>query len=455
MISSRIVRDLIFWGSWLLIPLLWEYAVGLISAVVLFIKRVMKQAAVQLPFYPLVSVLIPVYNSEKTLELCLQSVAGQEYPADKLEVLLLNNGKRDESYTIFQRFQERHPNIRVRWYDAVSGKSKALNKGISNCCGKYIVNIDSDGWLDSRAIGRLVNRFEADPAIASMTGVILIDPELIDRTENPVLKQIQCCEQFEYMESFLVGRNFHSLFNSMYTLAGACSAFRRDALMRTSLYNFETVGEDTHMTFQIRESGGGRIVLCPDAFFYVDPIEGLDKLYAQRQRWQRGQLEVGKLFMEMHLGSIHEFFTKFSLRILISDHTLAFPRLIWIFGMIYMYFNDYPLKLLLGANALLYLLYVLNSSVFLLVSVCYLTDQHAMRRFALKNGLTVFWLPVFRFIVYWMRIAGIINSVTTEAKWNRKSFSDEVGLTLHEFRSFTGRWIAPLIRQIDRRLNNE
>ncbi len=194
--------------------------------------------------------------------------------------------------------------MKIWWYDTKQGKSKALNHGIYNSTGQYIINIDSDGWLDKNAVKNIVRKFESNNKIISLTGVILIDVDLIEETKNSFLKAIQRCELFEYVESFLIGRNYQSVFNTMYTLAGACSAFRREALIKTNLYHHVTVGEDTHMTFQLRDLIGGHIVLCENAFFYVDPIEGVNRLYSQRQRWQRGQLEVGKLFFRLSSGWI-------------------------------------------------------------------------------------------------------------------------------------------------------
>ncbi|BEP27789.1 TIGR03111 family XrtG-associated glycosyltransferase [Helicovermis profundi] len=427
MIINKTITILMYWISWLIIPLAIEFSTNLISGFFLIIKKIRyKTRNRKLDFYPLVSILIPVYNSESTLMQCLNSVASQNYPQNKMEVFLLNNQKtRGDSFKIFDTFKENNPNINIWWYDTSSGKAKALNLGILSSKGEYIINIDSDGWLDKNALKSLIIKFKSDSKISALTGVILIDPNYIKDTKNIFLKLLQKCESFEYLESFLIGRNFNSIFNSMYTLAGACSAFKRESLMQTQLYNFETVGEDTHMTFQIRDFTKGKILLAEETFFFVDPIESVDKLYAQRQRWQKGQMEVAKLFSKFHIGKFFDFFTKFPVRLLINDHTLVFPRLIWIFGMIFLYFKGYPTKILVFSNVFLYLMYVFISFFNFFIAYIYLEKQHITKKFLSKNVLIVFLLPIHRFINYWIRIAGIINSAYVNEKWDNISYKEE------------------------------
>lgn len=429
--NTLFLRELFFWSVWLIIPLLWETLIGLLGALCCLVKLVNKKEQL-IEYYPYVSIIVPIYNSSKTLEMCLDSIRKQNYPLHKIEVLLIDNGSTDNSHEIFKKIQKNYPYFNIRWDFSENGKSKALNKGIFQSAGKYIINIDSDGWLDKNAVKNVVSKFQKNNKICALTGVVLTDLNLIENTKSKMLKIIQKCELFEYVETFLIGRNHQSLFNSMYTLAGAFSCFKREALLKTHMYNFETVGEDTHMTYQIKKCSKGSVELCEDAFFYVDPIEGLNNLYIQRQRWQRGQIEVASIYKEDHTGGINGFIKKFSMRIIINDHTLIFPRLIWFFGMIYLYFINYPLKLLIGANILLHLLYVINSLIYFLISKLYLKTQNPVKTYLNRNFYITFIIPVYRFIVFWIRMAGIINSIESKSKWNTQTFTEEISITTDE-----------------------
>lgn len=96
----------------------------------------------------------------------------------------------------------------------------------------------------------------------------------------------------EYAQAFLAGRSYASEMNAVYTLSGAFSAFRKSAVLKSWMYNTDTICEDTHITFQMRYRQNERVEVCEDAIFFVDPIEDVNKLYTQRQRWQREVLRL-------------------------------------------------------------------------------------------------------------------------------------------------------------------
>lgn len=449
--SDIIFRNLIYWGVWVIIPFIWEIGSGFFAGIYIVFQQFAKKKY-KLEFEPSVSILVPVYNSSKTLKYCLDSLYNQNYSKKAIEVILIDNGSKDNSYDIYTEFQGSHSDFRMWWYSSEQGKSKALNKGIFSSTGKYVINIDSDGHLEKNAIRRVVEKFENEPDISCMTGSVLVDPKMIEETNGTVLRILREFELFEYMESFLVGRKFQSLSNNLYTVAGAFSCFRRETLMKTQLYNSETLGEDAHMTFQIKKFVGGRLVLCDDAFLYVDPIENLDKLYTQRQRWQRAQLEVASLFPNLHIGNIIDFFRNPTMRSVISDHTLLFPRLIWIFAMIYLYFINYPLEILLAANGLLYLLYVLNSFLYFFVAKIALRDLKPLSKHISANWYACLFIPLYRMLVYWIRISGVINSLTTDSKWKTKTLSEEFGIIKVIARGIVNK-VFPLLRYLNKLVN--
>jgi putative glycosyltransferase (exosortase G-associated) len=420
--SRELIRLFVFWGIWLVIPLLVDVLIGVFSGLIVVISY-LRRKKTTLEYYPYITILVPIYKSNKTLEGCLQSIVEQTYPIKNIMVILINNGPEDGSHDIFSSIQERHSNLRMRWIDSSQGKSKALNKGLYMAEGKYIINVDSDGVLEKNAILRVVEKFEADQQIYAATGVVLIDDQLIEKTESFALKLMQRCELFEYIESFVVGRGFQSWGNTMFTVAGAFSCYRKDIVLRTQLYNSETLGEDIHMTSQIRNFNKGKIALCEDAFFFVDPIDSWDKLYIQRQRWQRGALEVSSLF---NSPSKKQKSLKNILQItMLKDHTLVFPRFIWIFAMMYLVFLDYPISMIIGANLIMYFVYVLNSLLYYFVSRLYLKDVDRVSKYVTRHFYIVLILPIYRFVVFFMRLAGIINSAQKYAAWNARTLTEE------------------------------
>lgn len=107
---------------------------------------------------PLVSVIIPIYNAEKYLNQCLDSVLEQTY--QNLEVICVNDGSNDGSYEIIDSFLKRDKRICVVNKDN-DGVSKARNDGLKIASGKYICFVDSDDWLAPQIIDIAVNTAEA------------------------------------------------------------------------------------------------------------------------------------------------------------------------------------------------------------------------------------------------------------------------------------------------------
>ena len=96
---------------------------------------------------PLISVVIPVYNGEKTLEACLNSVIDQDY--DDFEIIIIDNGSIDRTYEIIKSYI----NSKIKYFhEPLKGRGIARNLGIRKSSGKYIAMIDSDcvankNWL--------------------------------------------------------------------------------------------------------------------------------------------------------------------------------------------------------------------------------------------------------------------------------------------------------------------
>ncbi len=277
-----------------------------------------------------------------------------------MQVIVANNQSTDNSFQVFNKVQQSFSNLRLQWMNTDKGKAPALNSAIYNSSGKYIINLDSDGVLEKNALMRMVLGFENNSDIDAMTGTILTEKAIIQNNKKPLLRLLQNNEYFEYAQSFLSGRIIESSANRLFTMSGAFSAFRKEVLLKTYMYNTQTVGEDTDMTFQIRSKLKGRVALCTDSFFYVDPIESLDQLYIQRQRWQHGEIEVSRSFMsdQLHLD---KFFKNFMVRRLMIDHTFLFPRMIWMFGIFVLAYLGYSPIVLLLSVIFMYLLYVFDS----------------------------------------------------------------------------------------------
>lgn len=274
-IIKRLLNSFIFWGAWIIIPVIMEI-IPAIGSVFLLMKRHRRiESYAPLKAFPEITVIIPVYNSADTLFSCVRSVYDSTYPNDSIRVFLVNNKGKDNSFSVFETCQRRFPDLRMQWMDAEQGKSRALNLALYNSKGKYIINVDSDGVLEPHALTNMIRKFEADEDLNCMTGAILTAKDQIQAYKGFFPRLLRNLEFMEYAQAFLSGRSYASEQDMLYTLSGAFSAFRKSAILKSWMYNTDTVGEDTHVTFQMRYQQKERVEICENAIFYVDPIESV------------------------------------------------------------------------------------------------------------------------------------------------------------------------------------
>lgn len=103
---------------------------------------------------PLISIIIPVYNTEKYLNRCIDSVINQSYT--NIEIILINDGSKDNSGQICDAYKDEDTRI-VVIHKQNQGLSKARNSGMEIARGEYIMFVDSDDWIDIRMCETMVN----------------------------------------------------------------------------------------------------------------------------------------------------------------------------------------------------------------------------------------------------------------------------------------------------------
>lgn len=421
---NRFCNSFLFWAAWIIIPVMMEIVPSLGSVFVLIKKHIFHKEIIKPAIDPEISLIIPIYNSMDTLEQCIRSIDESDYPDERIRIFLVNNQGQDDSFQVFCDCQQKYPQLQMQWLNAKQGKSKALNMALFNSEGKYIIHIDSDGLLERSALRNMVYRFEADQTIECMTGVILADPKQV-QAYPPVLPRIlRKVEFMEYAQAFLAGRNYSAEVNAVYTLSGAFSAFRKSAVLKSQLYNTDTICEDTQITFQMKYLQKTKVGICEDAIFFVDPIEDMDKLYTQRQRWQRGSLEVSHLFLKDKLKA-RNMLTNVGVRTLLYDHTFAFPRMIWYLALICLLCMNYSFAQIGYSTLFLYGLYVLIGVFYYISTVGFLKNFKEIRKYYAKQWYVIPVLPIFNLMVFFIRFAGVINSINTDSAWKTRNFTQE------------------------------
>ena len=105
----------------------------------------------------LISVIVPIYNSRPYLEKCFRSIVNQSY--QQMEIILVDDGSTDGSGELCDELCRRDERVRVI-HKKNGGTGSAKNAGLAAAHGEYIALVDSDDWIDTRAVEKLVSKVE-------------------------------------------------------------------------------------------------------------------------------------------------------------------------------------------------------------------------------------------------------------------------------------------------------
>lgn len=117
-----------------------------------------------------VSVIVPIYNSQKTLNDCIKSVLNQTYK--NFELILIDDGSSDNSRYICEEYERIDQRVKV-FFQQNSGPSVARNVGIGNATGKYILFVDSDDYIENDMLYELIHNAEIENADLVVCGMIV------------------------------------------------------------------------------------------------------------------------------------------------------------------------------------------------------------------------------------------------------------------------------------------
>lgn len=116
-----------------------------------------------------ISVVVPIYNVEKYLKKCLESLVSQSI--NNYEVICVNDGSTDNSEQIIDEFIENYPNIFIKLNKINGGLSDARNYGLEHSKGKYIMFLDSDDWIDSNCLEEMLHFLKKEDCDAVVCGI--------------------------------------------------------------------------------------------------------------------------------------------------------------------------------------------------------------------------------------------------------------------------------------------
>lgn len=146
----------------------------------------------------LLSVIVPTYNVEKYLSRCLDSLCMKKTNG-KMEVLLINDGSTDSSVDIAREYVRNHPEVFRLIHKENGGHGSTINRGIQEAEGKYFKVVDSDDWVESEALSKLMDYLESCTSDVVYTNFYHVD----DKSGRKTVEFARPFPEVEY------GREYH------------------------------------------------------------------------------------------------------------------------------------------------------------------------------------------------------------------------------------------------------
>lgn len=231
--------------------------------------------------WPMVSILVPCYNEEETIEETVKNLTGLSYP--KKEIILINDGSTDRTGELIQQLSAEHESVRGIQLHKNRGKANALQVGLFASRSEYLICVDSDALLADTAPYYLIHHFfKGGERLGAVTG----NPAI--RNRNNLLSRMQLVEYASIIGAI---KRTQRLLGKVMTVSGVVVAFRKKALVDVGLWDRDMITEDIAVSWKLQKKFWD-VRYEPRAICWMLVPETLSGIWKQRVRWAQGGQEV-------------------------------------------------------------------------------------------------------------------------------------------------------------------
>jgi len=259
---------------------------------------IVRTAPIELPEYPGVTVIIPCYNAETTILGTIDSLLGLDYPKEKLKIIIVDDGSKDNTWQVIQQFKE-NENIKII-HKENGGKWTALNIGLEITETPFVGCLDPDSFVDSEALKRIITYFDDKYTMAVAPSIIVDKPKNI----------LQGAQKAEY-DMAVYNKKMLAFLGGIHVTPGPFSIYRKKVFDELGPYRHAHNTEDQEIALRMQENHY-KIEHCPDAYVYTVVPNTVGKLYRQRKRWIygfiRNAIDYRRLIFRKEFGTL-AFFT--------------------------------------------------------------------------------------------------------------------------------------------------
>jgi cellulose synthase/poly-beta-1,6-N-acetylglucosamine synthase-like glycosyltransferase len=239
-------------------------------------------------YEPTITVVVPLFNEGRSIYDTIVSLVKLDYPADKLQVTIVDDCSTDDSYEWAMKGAAEFPNVRVLRNPYNMGKRKGINHAVRESTSEIIVSVDSDVIVYPTALRELVARFTT-PQIAAVGGRVHVS--------NPNQNWLTRLQTIKYYFGQEHLKNLERGLDQVMCLSGCLTAYRRHVLIelepiledRNILGVPIKYGEDRFLTHQIVRAGY-KTRMTMKAMCFTKAATTLDGYFNQQLRWKRSNI---------------------------------------------------------------------------------------------------------------------------------------------------------------------
>ncbi len=272
-------------------PSVWWLAMGLLLLTVRTILwlRYREAPSVTMAQAPMLTVIVPAYNEGEMVAKTIASVVAARYPHERLQVIAVDDGSKDDTWSHIERMAAQHPGLvtPIR-FARNQGKRAALAAGFERARGTIVVTIDSDSLIEPQTLLAIVGPF-ANPRVGAVAGKVAV----LNRESGLIARMMHV----RFILSFDFLRSAQSTYGTVYCCPGALAAYRTDLIRKILPQWIEqrfmgapcTIGEDRALTNDVLALGYDTVYQRNAVVHTIVP-ETYVKLSKMLLRWNRSYI---------------------------------------------------------------------------------------------------------------------------------------------------------------------
>jgi cellulose synthase/poly-beta-1,6-N-acetylglucosamine synthase-like glycosyltransferase len=369
-------------------------------------------------YEPFVTIAVPAFNEEKTLEGTILSAIALDYPAEKIKIIIVDDGSTDRTAEIAQKLINKNKGHRIELlHQKNSGKGSALNQALDKAEGDLFVCFDADSLIQSNALRKMVPFF-------TQREIGSVIPMMKAAKPGNLIQKLQW---YEYLFGILL-KDVYGKNDCIHVIPGPFSMFRTSLLRELNGWDDKrNLTEDFELTLRIQKRNM-RILQTHETSIYTHTPHTLKKLFKQRVRWYLGSLVNMMKHKDILFNSKLGDFAFFQAPALLSLLTLT--NLTFLSGFFLQFFlikgvsfNSGSLELLVNG----YVLSLTDSKIaeftgILFTLIIFIILMYISAR---KSGEKMIGMGYFSFLVYltvyWSFLSLVWFYVTFQYLFNSKS----------------------------------